>query len=196
MGFLDSIASLFSTDMGGAGVLSPELGAGLGIAESVLGGQSSSAPNVQTYSYGAMAQPVMAMTPQIAGAAGGAVAAATGLIRFTIAQTLGLKAIPSLQRAMQIVRQMSKYLSPAAVAAALGLEIGQLATLIAASNRRKRRHVNPANVKALRRSMRRLGSFQKLASRVNKQLSHVGSHRRHAVSRGRCTSCRKSPCAC
>ena len=196
MGFLDSIAGLFSTattDMGGAGVLSPELGAGLGIVESVLGGQSSSAPNVQTYSYGATAQPVMAMTPQIAGAGA---AAATGLIRFTIAQTLGLKAIPSLQRAMQMIRQMSKYLSPAAVAAALGLEIGQLATLIAASNRRKRRHVNPANVKALRRSMRRLGSFQKLASRVNKQLSHVGSHRRHAVSRGRCTSCRKSPCAC
>ena len=196
MGFLDSITSLFSTDMGGAGVLSPELGAGLGIAESVLGGQSSSAPNVQTYGYnpppqvysgGAVATPVMA---------GGAVMAATSLIRFTIAQTLGLKAVPSLQRAMQMVRQMSKYLSPAAVAAALGLEIGQLATLIAASNRRKRRHVNPANVKALRRSMRRLGSFQKLASRVNKQMAHVGGHRRSVGARGRCTSCRKSPCSC
>jgi len=200
VGFLDSISSLFGTsdsvDMGGAGVLAPELGAGLGVVESFLGGQSSSAPTVQSYpsySYGAVAQPAMAMTPQIAGPG---IAAATSMIRFLVAQKLGLKSIPSLQRVMQMVRQMSKYLSPAAVAVALGLELGQLATIIAASNRRKRRHVNPANVKALRRSMRRLGSFQKLASRVNKQLSHVGSHRRGAVHRGRCSSCRKSPCSC
>lgn len=195
MGFLDSIAGLFSTESLLSGTISPELGAGLGIAESLLGGQSSSAPSYSQQSYSApppQYQNTMAMVPQIA--TGGAMPAVR-MTLFTIAQTLGLRGVPSLQRAMSMVRSMSKYLSPAAVATALGLEIGQLAALIAASNRRKRRHVNPANVKALRRSMRRLGSFQKLASRVNKQLSHVGTHRR-SITRGRCNTCRKSPCSC
>ena len=195
MGFLDSIAGLFSTESLLAGTISPELGAGLGIAESLLGGQSSGSPSYSMQSFAAppaQYQNTMAMVPQVGGAV---VSQGVKLILFQIAQTLGLRGIPTLSRAMTMIRSMSKYLAPAATAAALGIAMSDLATLIASSNRRKRRHTNPANVKALRRSMRRLGSFQKLASRVNKQLSHVGTHRR-AVSRGRCNTCRKSPCSC
>jgi len=195
VGFLDSIAGLFSTESLLAGTISPELGAGLGIAESLLGGQSSSAPSYSMQSYApppAQYQNTMAMVPQVGGAV---VSQGVKLILFQIAQTLGLRGIPTLSRAMTMIRSMSKYLAPAATAAALGIAMSDLATLIASSNRRKRRHTNPANVKALRRSMRRLGAFQKLASRVNKQLSHIGTHRR-AVSRGRCNTCRKSPCSC
>ena len=195
MGFLDSIAGLFSTESLLSGTISPELGAGLGIAESLLGGQSSSAPSYSMQSYAPPAPVYQNVQAPAVYQQTGAVSQGVKLVLFQIAQTLGLRGIPTLSRAMTMIRSMSKYLAPAATAAALGIGMSDLATLIASSNRRKRRHTNPANVKALRRSMRRLGSFQKLASRVNKQLSHVGTHRR-AVSRGRCNTCRKSPCSC
>lgn len=59
----------------------------------------------------------------------------------------------------------------------------------------KRRRMNVANTKALRRSVRRLKGFDRLSHRVSAQLSRVGGSRRRASSR-RCSTCRKSPCAC
>lgn len=115
-------------------------------------------------------------------------------ILFKIAQTIGLSRMPSLQRAMEIIRRMAKYLSPAITATALGITISEMGMLMAANARKKKRRINPANTKALRRSMRRLHSFDKLASRVSAQLSHVG-HRRRASTR-RCGKCRRNPCSC
>lgn len=57
----------------------------------------------------------------------------------------------------------------------------------------KRRRMNVANTKALRRSMRRLKGFHRLSNRVEQQLSRSAGRRR---SRTRCGTCRKSPCVC
>lgn len=59
----------------------------------------------------------------------------------------------------------------------------------------KRRRMNVANTKALRRSVRRLKGFDRLSHRVSAQLSRVGGRGR-SRSRSRCGTCRKSPCAC
>jgi len=58
----------------------------------------------------------------------------------------------------------------------------------------KRRRMNVANTRALRRSMRRLKGFHRLATRVEMQLSRSAGRRR-SVSR-RCNVCRHSPCTC
>jgi hypothetical protein len=65
-------------------------------------------------------------------------------ILFKVAQKVGLRSIPSLSKVMKMIRQMSRYLAPAAVATALGIELGELATLITANSRRRRRQINPA----------------------------------------------------
>lgn len=57
----------------------------------------------------------------------------------------------------------------------------------------KGRRMNPANTRALRRSLRRLQSFDRLACRVQAQL-YAGPARSRA--RRRCQKCRKSPCRC
>lgn len=59
---------------------------------------------------------------------------------------------------------------------------------------RRSRRMNPANTRALRRSLRRLKSFDRLSHRVSAQLHRGG--RKRSYSRGRCMTCRKSPCAC
>jgi hypothetical protein len=56
---------------------------------------------------------------------------------------------------------------------------------------RKRRRMNVANTRALRRSLRRLKGFHRLSSRVSAQLG--GSRRRSAK---RCGTCRRNPCSC
>lgn len=58
----------------------------------------------------------------------------------------------------------------------------------------KRRRMNVANTKALRRSVRRLKGFDRLSHRVSAQLGRVGGRRGRA--RSRCLTCRKSPCSC
>lgn len=58
----------------------------------------------------------------------------------------------------------------------------------------KRRRMNVANTKALRRSVRRLKGFDRLSHRVSAQLSRVGG--RHRSTARRCGKCRKSPCSC
>jgi hypothetical protein len=67
-----------------------------------------------------------------------------------------------------------------------------LANLITASSKKKRRRMNVANVKALRRGVRRLEGFERLACRVTAGL-HARSARR---SRRRCVRCKRNPCAC
>lgn len=57
-----------------------------------------------------------------------------------------------------------------------------------------RRRMNPANAKALRRSMRRLKSFDRLCVQTNKLLHRSPSRSRR--SSVRCTTCRSSPCRC
>lgn len=134
------------------------------------------------------AQPVGAF-----GVAGRAIAVMTAPILTKIAVKLGLRARPSLTRAMDMVRKAAKILtSPEAVATALGITVAELATLITTSNARKRRRMNPANSKALRRAARRIKSFHRLCTHTDV----LRSRGRSRASVARCVTCRKSPCRC
>lgn len=114
-------------------------------------------------------------------------------ILFQIAQHLGLNRMPSLRTVMKWIGRMSKFLSPALVATALGIEIAQLANLITASSKKKRRRMNVANIKALRRGVRRLEGFDRMACKVQAALGARASRR---SARRRCHRCKKSPCTC
>lgn len=137
-----------------------------------------------------MATQTMSAVPAFSVAAG-AIARVTAPILTKIAVKLGLRARPSLNRAMELVRKAAKILtSPEAVATALGITVAELATLITSSSARRRRRMNPANSKALRRAARRIKSFHKLCT-------HTDVLRGRGRSRSaRCGSCRKSPCRC
>lgn len=130
--------------------------------------------------------------PVVFAAAASAVARLTAPILAKIAVKLGLRARPSLQRAIDIVRKAGKLLtSPEAVAVALGITTAELGSLIVASQARKRRRMNPANSKALRRAARRIRSFHRLCTHTD-VLKSKGRGR----GRASCGTCRKSPCRC
>lgn len=60
---------------------------------------------------------------------------------------------------------------------------------------KRRKRIRVTNVKALKRSVRRLEGFRKMANRVELALAGRGSSStRRRV--GRCRTCRKSPCSC
>lgn len=195
MGIFDDIGGLFGLDQSSSGnFLSAGLdilGLGSGAVQPVSFGSYGNYP-VQQFPTMSDAYPVMAAGTAIATAAAGS--NAIRMIGFKIAQKVGLKGIPSLPRMMSMVRSLAKSLSPAATAVALGIGLDELATLMTASSRRKRRRMNPANASALRRSMRRLKSFDRLAARVGHQISRGRGSRRRSV--GRCNTCRKNPCGC
>ncbi len=97
-----------------------------------------------------------------------------------IAGAVGRKTM-SMPNAIAIIRKLSKSgLAPAAIAAALGITIELLAYLITEHSAKKPRRMNPANVHALRRSMRRITSFHKLCVRADKLRSR-GRSRTRAV---------------
>jgi len=61
------------------------------------------------------------------------------------------------------------------------------------AQKKKRRRMNPANSRALRRAARRIKSFHKLCQHTDL----IKTHRRSAPSFGRkCGTCRKNPCGC
>lgn len=176
---------------------------GLGIASAAFAPSPQAAPVYGIMpSYGPVYSPPAAPAPapqpaaQPVGAFGmaaRAVATVTAPILTKIAVKLGLRARPSLTRAMEMVRKAAKLLqSPEAVAAALGITVAELASLITASNARKRRRMNPANSKALRRAARRIKSFHKLCTHTDV----LRGRGRGASRRIACGSCKKSPCRC
>lgn len=104
----------------------------------------------------------MAMMPAIRGA-GSAIANFVAPILAKMSMTLGKNI--TLRAAMIIVRRLGKTLtSPGAVAAALGLSLSELSSLLTANALAgsSGRRMNPGNVKALRRAHRRIKSFHRL----------------------------------
>lgn len=148
--------------------------------------------------YGAMPYPGPASAPMpqaqpvgAFGVAGRAIVAITAPILAKIAVKLGMRARPSLNRAIEIIRKTAKLLqSPEAVAVALGITTAELASLIVAHNSRKRRQMNPANSKALRRAARRIRSFHRMCTHTDLLKS-----RRRSGSGG-CFKCGKRKCVC
>jgi hypothetical protein len=86
-------------------------------------------------------------------------------------------------------KMLSRFMGPIGAAAALGLTLGEVGALF--THRPKYRRLNPANTKALRRSLRRLDAFAKLSNRV---MAHRSTFR--ARSGRRCLKCRKTSCSC
>jgi hypothetical protein len=97
----------------------------------------------------------------------------------------------TLQSLLSLLRRFG----PTALTGILGAELVADLVTLSATRAGRRRRMNPANVRALRRSVRRLQSFDRLASRVSSQLGRVASHRR-ARRAGRCRACRSNPCRC
>jgi len=113
---------------------------------------------------------------------------------------------PNLWQALQRIRAnyrvaisvdklwgMVKSMGPQVIVGLIGA--AALQELFVYHSTHKRRRMNVANTKALRRSVRRLRGFDRLSHRVSGQLARVGGTRRRSASR-RCGTCRKSPCQC
>jgi len=195
MGLFDDVFSTFDSAVSG---LFGTSGSFLGGSDQSGGGGSSFLPvnyapyqpmqfsNPVTY-----AQPVMASAPQIA--AGMAVMtrslarypALSGAIGALTAQ-FGKRFTPELL--WRMVKSQGAGLVAGLIGAAAMNELAVWKTT------HKSRRMNPANTKALRRSVRRLKSFDRLASRVSGQLARAGGRRRHTSRR--CGTCKRNPCSC
>jgi len=128
---------------------------------------------------GTQAIPVMSAglrLPSIAGT----LAVTIQPILIKIATFLGRRTL-TLRETIKMVRRFGKLLPPAAIATVLGITVVELGQLILADAQRPRRRMNPANVRALRRSMRRIESFHRLCVKAD-TLRRPGGRRRAAPS--------------
>lgn len=192
MGLFDSIDSIFSNAVGDIfGTGSNPLTGGSDMGGSSQSGAPSYSFPVAQPQYQQYAQPVMSMAPMIAGA--------TGVARWAMS-------FPSLWQALQLIRanyrvpmsvdklwNLVKSAGPQVVVGLIGA--AALQELFVYHSTHKRRRMNVANTKALRRSVRRLKGFDRLSHRVSSQLARVGGKRHRSASR-RCGTCRSSPCKC
>ena len=178
MGLFSGITSALSSIGSFAGSIAGGL-AGIGNVSSLLGVTPfAAAPTVQQVAFQpapilTMAARVPSGTPLGLRTFGGAAAAfskgVTSMlapILIKIAQTLGRRTM-TLRQAVKIIRRTGKFLGPAGVAAAIGITVAELAELIVADQARPRRRMNPANITALRRSMRRISSFHRLCQKAD-----------------------------
>jgi hypothetical protein len=78
-----------------------------------------------------------------------------------------LSRVPSLDAIVSVAKKALPFIGQAAVAAGLAITVEELSTLLLAHATKKRRRMNPGNVKALRRSMRRVESFHKLCGKAD-----------------------------
>jgi hypothetical protein len=153
-----------------------------------VGGYSQPSYSLSPVAQQPMYQNTMAGVPQVMG----------GVARWAMS-------FPSLWQALQMLRanyrvpmtvdklwRLVKSAGPQMVVGLIGA--AALNELFVYHSTHKRRRMNVANTKALRRSVRRLKGFDRLSHRVSAQLSRVGGTRRR--SSRRCGTCHKSPCSC
>lgn len=194
MGIFDSITSVFDT------AVSDVLGTASGSYLGDSGGGSGPFPVSYLPSYSFDAQqvqqapsyPVASTMPMVARAA------AAGIARWSVS-------FPNLWQAIQKFRAQGismtpeklysalKRFGPTALAGLVGAQA--ISELIVYKTSHKRRHMNVANTRALRRSVRRLKGFEKLSHRVSAQLGRLSTRGRTRKG-ARCSSCRHSPCTC
>ncbi len=184
MALFGTSGGLIGTALSAVGGL---FGGSLGGVAQIAGGAISSLVATQTaipaVSGGPVVQQPLSQTVALPMAAAGSVARMVAPILAKIAAFLGKRSV-TLSRALSMVRAMSKYLTPAATGAALGITLNELASLIVASRQRRRRRMNPTNVRALRRSMRRLESFHKLCVRADSLRSRGRSRKSRSCAQG------------
>jgi hypothetical protein len=103
--------------------------------------------------------------------------------------------VPALKRSLSALSSFARRTPTGTVISVLlGLGLSQMAatSLIAwYATKKKYRRMNPANAKALRRAARRIKGFHRLC-----QHTDLIKTRSRSSGRGRCGSCKKSPCRC
>ncbi len=189
MGLFDSVFTTFDNALGNLFNQSSPATSG-----TYLGGSDYGSPAL--YSVAQPAQPQYQMTMAAAPAIveGGMMVARGLATRFpslyaslvALAQTFGRKFTP------EMVLRMLKTYGPQMVVGLIGA--AAMNELMVWQTSHKRRRMNVANTRALRRSVRRLKGFDRLSHRVSAQLSRVGGSRRRSARR--CGTCRKNPCSC
>lgn len=188
MGLFDFATDIFSDVLG---TDTFELGSNL--VSGLLGVSNQQPVSYALPTYGPAPQPVAMPIPT---AAGSVPMAALSMTRWATR-------FPSLWQAIQKFKAQRINMTPEKLYSALRkfgpatlstmIGAAAVADLIAYKTTTKRRRMNPANTRALRRSMRRLKSFNSLSHRVSMQLGRAGGARRR---RGPCRTCRKNPCSC
>lgn len=128
-----------------------------------------------------MAQPVMGSSVPALAAAGALVG--RSLRNFpSLANAIAALRARGIRATAESLWTMLKKFGPNALVASGFMTAAAISDLMYYKSTHKRRRMNPANTRALRRSLRRLRSFDHLATRVKHQLSsacHRGSsHRR------------------
>lgn len=186
MGLFDPITDLFSSVV--SGVL------GGPTYQSNVGGsyQPSTSGSFLPVTYSPeypMAQPVMAAAPMVMTGTRALMARFPSLWAALTAMSERFGTRITVDRLWSMFKQFGP-----GIGALIGVEALQELMVYRATH--KRRRMNVANTKALRRSVRRLKGFDRLSHRVSGQLARVGHRRGGSRSRARCGTCRKSPCAC
>jgi len=142
---------------------------------------------------------VRTQAPAVVGGAVTVLSASRALILGILAKVaaaLGKRGI-TLSSAIALAKKLGQFfVSREAIAVYLGITVDELAQLFIAHHVKKHRRMNPANARALRRSMRRLRSFDRLAARVSARIGRGGSRGRRRAARALCRTCRRDPCAC
>ena len=176
MGLFDFASDVFSSDSFAGGLF--------GEVVDVLGGSGGSGYNTlpvswQPYSAG---QPIpqsqvyqtAAAVPAVMGAAG----AIAGWMRTYPALGLAIQKFRAQRIPMSVERLWSqlKRFGPATLTTMIGAQAVQELIMYKATH--KRRRMNVANTKALRKSLRRLHGFETLSHRVTQQLSRSCAPRR------------------
>lgn len=196
MGLFDAVDNLFSTAVGD---ISSVFSGSPATSGSYLGGFDTGVQPIPvgympTYSFSPQdsATPAMAMTvssrslvPKIPSTV---VSRFPALAKWLFDHGLGGGAI----------KQMLSMLKKWGPSALIGIMSAQaVADLVTYTATKKRRRMNVANTRALRRSLRRLKGFERLSHRVSMQLGRTArSGRSYRRPAGRCVTCRKSPCMC
>jgi hypothetical protein len=137
--------------------------------------------------------PVMSAMPALPGPVSGALRAFPALALFLMKmRAMGIRM--TIEKMWGMVRRFG----PQAVATIGGglFTVDVLRDLMLYKATHKRRRMNVANTKALRRGLRRLKGFERLSHRVSAQLGRAARTGRRGRTSTRCGTCRRSPCTC
>ena len=185
MGLFDDISSVFTnavTDVLGGSTYQSNVG-GFTQPSSFGGGL----PVV--YQPEVPATPVMASVPMVAAGARALMARFPNLWAALTALSQRFGTRITVDRLWSMFKQFGP-----GIGALIGVEA--LQELMVYHSTHKRRRMNVANTKALRRSLRRLKGFDRLSHRVSRQLHRGGSRRTSRSVVQYCSTCRKNPCRC
>lgn len=182
MGLFDSIDSIFDPFSGSLGS-----GSLLDFGGELLGGflgnqfsQQSVTPTTWTPNFPVYQPPVVQPTaagsvPLAARAAAAGIAAWSARFPSLWQALQKMRANGSAVTVEKLWRQLKQW-GPQTMTTIIGA--AAVADLISYKTTHKSRRMNPANTKALRRSLRRLKSFDRLACRVSQQLSSAARPKR------------------